>query len=372
MSIDPKTREEMVNPPVTTGHLPSVKADFKLCPEDFQVDEIPAYEPDGQEDAHLLLQLKKRDWNTASAVDQVARQLDIPRLDVGVAGQKDRFAVTTQWISLPGSCADRLRDFSHADIELGEAFAHGNKLRRGHLHGNRFRVLLRNLEPDSEAAKDMVRAKLDELHKQGGLENHFGLQRFGYDGANLERGVGLLAHPKRIRRGDMMLSALQSALFNLYLLRRRQKGLLGRILEGDLLRKIESGGMFESMDPVVDQGRFDEGELALTGPIFGSKMRAPAEGTESWKLEQSILEECELDPLSFKALGKKGVGSRRQLMVPMGDVLLESVGEYETVQPSREGDASPEKVILSAGLALSFALPSGSYATRLLREIMES
>jgi tRNA pseudouridine13 synthase len=356
MAFEESTRALALDPPIATQDIPCVQASFKNCPEDFRVNEIPSYDPDGQEEAHLLLLMTKRDWNTESAIGQVARQLDIPRMDVGIAGQKDRFAVTTQWITVPWACKERLSSFEHDAISLGEAFAHGNKLRRGHLKGNEFRVVLRDLEPGVSVALDLFAQKLSALSAGGGLENYFGPQRFGYEGANLERGLKALAKPTRVRRGDLMVSALQSGLFNLYLLRRREQGLLRTVLLGDLLRKTETGGLFESTEPEIDQQRFDSGEVELTGPIFGSKMRGPTLGTPSGELETRILQEVGIDEMAFKPLGKKGPGTRRSLQLPSRDVRL---------------DEEPSVDDLTAGIALEFTLPAGSFATRLIREFCE-
>jgi tRNA(Glu) U13 pseudouridine synthase TruD len=116
-----------------------------MCPEDFVVREIPAYAPDGRVGAHLLLTLTKRGIGSEDAILELSRQTGIPRPEIGLAGLKDNIAVTEQWISVPFAAGPALAEFSHPAITLGPAHPHGNKLRRGHLHGNRFILVVREL-----------------------------------------------------------------------------------------------------------------------------------------------------------------------------------------------------------------------------------
>jgi tRNA(Glu) U13 pseudouridine synthase TruD len=190
-----------------------------------------------------------------------------------------------------------LAEFSHPAITLGPPAPHGNKLRRGHLHGNRFALVVRDLAvPGNEAARERVAAKAAKLAELGGLDNLYGNQRLGNDGGNLRRGLELLASGARRGKADFLLSAGQSALFNLYLLERRARGLMRTVLLGDILKKTATGGLFESREPEVDQARLDAGELGITGPMFGSKMRGPSPGTAPDALEQEILDLAGISP----------------------------------------------------------------------------
>lgn len=354
MAIDPALRARMLDPEPAPGAVPALGGRLRARPEDFLVDEIPAYGPDGREDAHLLLVLEKRGWNTEDAICEVARQLGVPRPEIGSAGLKDRHALTRQWISLPAAAAGRLGAFQHTDLRLGEAHPHGQKLRRGHLKGNRFEIVVRDLALPPAEALAAARARAAELVAQGGLPNVFGVQRFGRDGANFERGLALLAGGRRPRPGDLNLSALQSALFNLILLTRRERGLFSTILAGDLLRKTESGGLFVCEDPAADQERFDAGELRITAPLFGGRQRSGPPGSPARELEDDCLARLGLERAAFEALGKKLPGTHRELLVPLEGLVLEST-------PAQGG--------LGAGLVLRFTLPAGSFATRLLAEL---
>lgn len=337
-------------PPLQTADLPGVGGAIRRRPEDFRVCEIPAYDPDGRSGAHLLLVLTKRGVGSEDAVAEVARQLGVPRPEVGLAGLKDKDAVTEQWISLPAAAAPRLSQFVHPDMSLGPAHPHGNKLRRGHLRGNRFTIVVRELAVGADEALARCRAKVERLRALGGLDNLYGEQRFGSD--NLARGLAALARARRRGRADFLLSAGQSALFNLYLLERRARGLMREVLGGDILKKTATGGLFECTDPATDKARLDAGELLITGPMFGSKMRAPGPDTPAGALEAEILARAEIDLIALQGLGHTLEGTRRPLQVAPFAVEMELARD----------DFGP-------GVSLSFELPSGSYATALLREL---
>jgi tRNA pseudouridine13 synthase len=346
----------VLDPPLATADLPGIGGSLRLRPDDFQVVEIPAYAPDGREGDHLLLVMRKVGWNTDDAVAEIARQLGLRPGSVGVAGKKDRDALTEQWISLPWEARGQLETFHHPDIRLGPAHPHHNKLRRGHLHGNRFEIVVRDLATGIAESRARASRKVEALERQGGLWNLFGEQRFGRGGANLGRGFGLLRRGRFGRRDHFPLSAAQSALFNLYLLERAGNGSLRRVLLGDVLQKTDSGGLFESHDPEIDQARLDRGEVRITGPIFGSRTLAPTAGTPAAELESSILDRAGIEADTLRGLGKNAPGSRRPLQVSPGAVEIAEVPALETPP-------------LSVGLQLRFSLPPGGYATVLLREM---
>src|SRR6266404_2568155 len=138
--------DDVLQPPLLTADLPGVGGKIKAIPEDFEVEEIPAYEPSGQGD-FLYLWLEKRDMGAEYFTRQIARRLDIPVSEVGTAGLKDRHAVTRQMVSVPAPAEANLAQLEGDGIKVLRVGRHSNKLRAGHLHGNRFRVLVR--EPAS-------------------------------------------------------------------------------------------------------------------------------------------------------------------------------------------------------------------------------
>src|SRR5436305_12707279 len=96
-----------LSPPLLTSDLPGIGGRIKACSEDFEVEEIPAYEPSGSGE-FLYLWVEKRDMGADYFSRQVARRLELAPGEVGMAGLKDRHAVTRQWLSVPAAAAERL------------------------------------------------------------------------------------------------------------------------------------------------------------------------------------------------------------------------------------------------------------------------
>jgi len=346
----------VLDPPLRTAAVPGVGGILRAQPEDFDVEEIPAYPADGRGNAHLLVPLRKRLLATEDAVREVARQLGLSRGEIGVAGKKDRDAVTRQWISVPASATDRLGGVEHESFTLGAGLAHGNKLKIGHLRGNRFVLAVRGLAAVDDPVAS-AQAAFDAIDQDGGLLNVYGGQRFGRGAADVDRGLAEVRKGRGGRRGNMVVAAGQAALFNLYVAERAHRGLLHTVIDGDLLRKTNSGGLFWSSDAAEDQPRFDAGEIELTGPIYGSRMRAPPADSSAAALELAVLERANVDPTALKKLGRAALGTRRALRAQVTDV---RVGLAPAIPESE----------LACGLQLHFTLPSGSYATLVAREIM--
>jgi tRNA pseudouridine13 synthase len=246
---------------------------IRATPEDFRVEEIPAYEPSG-EGQHLFVQLEKTGLNTQDAVAQMARALRADPAQASFAGLKDRHAVTTQWASFFGADPEAALALELPGIRVLRAARHPHKIRTGHLRGNRFVI---RVECDAEPSFAVANAVLSELVATG-CPNFYGEQRFGRDRQNLTRARRWLLEGGRAPRDrferKLLVSTLQSEAFNHWLdLRMRRVG-LGRALAGDVMRKEDSGGLFVAHDVVEVQARMDRWELSPTGPIFGTKLRS--------------------------------------------------------------------------------------------------
>ncbi len=343
-------------PPLWTADLPGIGGQIKQHPEDFEVEEIPAYQPCGS-GAYLYLWIEKRGLGAEFLAREMARRLGILTGEIGTAGLKDRHAVTRQMVSVPGRVADRIGGLELEGLKVLKVSRHGNKLRPGHLHGNRFRILIRGVEPNAADRLEPILRRLRET----GMPNYYGRQRFGKDGETVHLGLSLLRNeppspangrPINLRNPflrKLALSSVQSALFNRYLARRQKEGLLRKVLCGDVMCKWPTGGMFVAEDVAAEQVRFDNREIIPGGPIFGRKV-FPAGGAAAGR-EGAILSEAGLTGASFKPFGKLLRGTRRFNLVYVDDL---------TAQPEPEG------------VRLSFTLPAGSYATVLLREIMKN
>jgi tRNA pseudouridine13 synthase len=332
-------------PPLLTGDLPGVGGRIRAVPEDFRVDEIPAYSPSG-EGPHLYVRFEKRGLDTHRAVAQIAKALDASPRDAGYAGQKDRHAITTQWASIAGGDRERALALALDGIRILEAAHHTNKLRTGHLRGNRFTLRIR----DVRGTVDDARAIFDRLRRVG-CPNYFGVQRFGRD--NLARARAWLVEGGRAPRDrfdkKLLVSVLQSALFNAVVAERVTDGLLDDVVLGDLSKKEDTGGLFVATDVDAERPRVKRFEVSATGPMFGSRMRH-AEGA-SHARELRVLAAAGLTEDDLARFAKHGEGTRRVMRVRPEEVEIAAEGPH---------------------LVVSFTLPKGAYATVIMNEVTKS
>lgn len=334
-------------PPVAHPDLPPVGGRVGSEPEDFVVDEVPAYAASGKGE-HQYLRVQKRLLTTPELVRRVARACGVNERDIGYAGLKDKYAVTTQWLSV---CTKAPLTPS---LDLGpgatllELTRHDNKLRTGHLLGNRFTITLVGVH---EQGLERARAIVERLRDQG-LPNYFGAQRFGHGGRNLTEALGWLARGGRSRnRFEQKLfpSVVQAEVFNRYLSARLALG-TEQLIEGEVVRLEGAGAMFRVDDVAKEQPRFAARDLHLTGPMPGPKLRPAA--SVALALEERIGAELGLDASVLDALGRHAPGTRRDLFAPLRDLSVEAVTDR----------ASP-------ALRLVFTLPAGGYATEVLRQL---
>lgn len=324
-------------------------ARFVSSPETFLVEELPAYLPSGSGE-HMFVWIEKRELTTWDAVNALARRLGVAPRDIGCAGLKDKHAVTRQWLSLPRVPSEAALAAGDDQLRVLRAVPHGNKLRTGHLRGNRFEVVLTELAP-GEAT--LLVERLATLARDG-LPNRYGQQRFGRDGDNVARGIALLRGDRRerdARRRRLWLSSVQSAVFNEVLRARTEANLLRRVLAGDVLQKAASGGVFVTEAPALDQSRLDAGELVTTGPMPGGWAKEPPADTEARALEDAAMATVGVTREELAA-ERDLPGTRRPLLVPVTDAAA-------VEPPAPDANA----------LRITFTLPAGTYATVLIEAL---
>lgn len=338
--------------PYVTESIPGVGGRIKESPDDFKVTEIPLYEPGG-EGEHIYIRVHEHTRGTESLKKDLVELFDLPDHAVGFAGRKDKNARTTQYFSLHMHDADveetKKKIEEKTGIQINLAERHQNKLRTGHLIGNAFRIRIRQMEVPMERADERTRNILKTLREKG-VPNYYGPQRFGgnQDGAvkgqSLVMGADLsLPHWKK----QLLISAFQSSLFHQWLLYRMENNLFRSLLQGDIAKKRDTGGLFVVEEPEVEQDRFEAKEIVYTGPIYGYDMwKASAEAGE---IEKRILDDEDLSPPDFEPVGAPG--SRRRSLFYPADVHVD-----------RE----------SSSLSVEMSLPKGCYATTVLREIMKT
>lgn len=358
--------------PMLTADLPGIGGVLKSQPADFVVEEIPAYQPCGDGE-HLFLWIEKTNFPADELGRHLATALGIAPRELGTAGLKDTHAVTRQFVSVPRRVESRLHAIDTEGIRLLNATPHQNKLRTGHLRGNRFQVLVRDVVgwsaagglPDQKADGQECPSynaalTIAERLRQTGVPNYYGSQRFGNKNSTLKLGLKLLTEarsgsdaearkPNRRFLHRLALSAAQSWLFNNVLAERLQEGLLDRVMLGDIMQKCESGGIFDVRDVAVEQPRFEARETVITGPMFGPKMKAALH--ESAAREQRVLAASGVTLDGFRRFGQLAEGTRRPMLIWPGDLQVRETPD---------------------GLLFEFSLPSGAYATVVLREFMKN
>jgi tRNA pseudouridine13 synthase len=294
------------------------------------------------------VRFEKTGLTTPEAVARIARALGVDPRGTGFAGLKDRHAVTVQWASFAGADPERALVLCDCvpGVRVLEAVRNATRLRTGHLRGNRFALRLY-----VEGGSERVSALVDEVTRRG-FPNYFGAQRFGAGGRNLERARRWLVEGGSLPRDrferKLLVSALQSALFNSVAAARVRDDLLDHAVPGDVLRKEDTGGLFTTTDLADAERRVERWEVSPTGPIFGARMRWPEAGARA--REEQALAHAGLTREQLVAFERFGAGTRRAIRVRPENVALEG-----------EPDAP----------VLRFDLPRGAYATVLLREILD-
>lgn len=355
--------------PYITDDLVGIGGTLRATPEHFIVDEVPLYDPSG-EGQHLYVNLTKVGLTTKDVQRSLAKVLKLEPNNIGFAGMKDKHARTTQTFSLSMghvSTADVDEAVKRIEEELPVtvqwAKQHGNKLKAGHLLGNRFRIAISDLAQPAIALLPLAEAILEQIQRTG-IPNYFGPQRFGLEGANVERGYEILLGKKRVKDRWLrrfLVSSYQSYLCNLYLSRRVANGDFHHLLLGDIAKKHDTGGIFDVEDLVAEQPRYEAKEISFTAPMYGSKMKPATH--EADLLEASILAESGVTINQLRRAKVDGTRRLGRLLIP--DITVNT----ETNETSTEQDSDP--LAKNGQLIIEFFLPKGAFATTVLREIMK-
>lgn len=345
--------------PYITAQITGIGGVLRAIPADFVVEEIPLYEASGTGN-HLYLRLTRENLSTRDVVRMVESSLRLKPGSVGYAGLKDKDARTTQIFSIPlerrtddeqcqevfSAVRDALAGSGLVSIEM--IGPHTNKLKVGHLKGNRFEITISEVTLDSARVAGSLE-RISATLRAGGVPNYLGPQRFGGHGDNALAGYELLTdarheRDKWLRR--FLVTSYQSHLCNLYLARRVERGAFGSLLQGDVAKKHDTGGIFLVEDVATEQPRYAQQEVSFTAPMFGYKMKR-ARG-EAAALEAEIEAETGITDSQWR--GAHTEGTRR-----MGRILLSDL----------------EYALHPQGVTMRFSLPKGAFATTVLREFMK-
>lgn len=407
--------------PRVTADLPGIGGTIKQRPEDFLVEEIPLYEPCG-EGEHIYLFIEKRSLSTLELVEVLAKHFGVTRGAIGTAGLKDKRAITRQVVSVhvPGRTAADFPQIDHERIGVLWADSHTNKLRRGHLKGNRFSIRIRGVSPTAVVPAQQIIRRLETI----GVANRLGEQRFGLTGMNHligralilgdpESMVGmLLGHSDRVgtdqqpfreafeagelddamrlmppylytermvlrelARGrsparavrairgvvrDYFLSSAQSAVFNAVLDERIRDGSWRELAVGDVAVVIAGRAAFDIDEETLARSdtaeRLGRMEISPSGPMWGGRMHR-AKGAFDER-EVAALEAFGVGLDAIESFGRERRGTLLGARRPLRVPLID---------PTLEGGLDEHGPFVR----LAFELPRGSFATMVLDEVMK-
>lgn len=399
--------------PMLTREMPGVGGVLRQRPADFVVDELPLYEPSGDGE-HVMCEIEKTSIPTFDLVAALANALGVHQRDIGYAGLKDTHAVTRQRFTIPRVDPGAVSSLDLPNARVLWVDKHRNKLRLGHLAGNRFSIKIREVDPAKVVTLKPIVEKLQTV----GMPNYFGQQRFGARGDNAALGLAvirrdhemllshLLGRPNEaVDRAEMFaarsafeagdiqrayqkwpkfggverrvlarlvrtnspkaavavietrlkkfwVAALQSRLFNDVVAARIDE--LGKLYEGDFAYLHRNGRCFRVTNLEAEQPRADAFEISPTGPLLGYRVSLPT--GRPLEIEQGVFDKFGLTQQDFRNAGReRAKGDRRPIRVKPEDVKLQ--GGVDEHGPY---------------IAVAFTLPAGSFATVFLRELMKN
>lgn len=426
MTITFAQRTDLAAAPYATPDIPGIGGTLKLRAEDFLVDEQPLYQPSG-EGEHAWLLVEKRDLSSSYMVSVIAKHFGVSEHAVGIAGMKDKQAITRQVVSvhIPGKHVEQFPMLTHERIGILWADMHTNKLRLGHLRGNRFSIRVRGVDP----LRVRDAHKLLGILARRGAPNYFGQQRFGARRNNhligralihadfeaaldlllgIDREFPALNHEaarhydtgdypaafnaisphaviekralKRLMSGDkpkhvvsslpqqqrrFWISAFQSAIFNAVLARRVTDGSYDQLRAGDIAIRHDNGSVFAVDDPDAPQPSGTP-PLAERLARFEISPSGPLWGPRMKRAEGDIdrleLEELERAGASPALLETFNTAARLDIPGTRRPLRI------PVIDPEVEGGVDEH----GSYIRCAFELPAGSFATVVMREIMKA
>jgi tRNA pseudouridine13 synthase len=323
---------------------PQSRGAFKTAAEDFQVEEVLGYELTGSGE-HIYVWLEKQNLNTAYVGEQLAKQFNLPLRQVSYAGRKDKYALTRQWFGLhiPGKTDPDFNQFSLEGAKILRHIRHNKKLKTGNLKSNKFTILIRHLKP----ANDLMQ-RLEQV-KEGGVPNYFGPQRFGNNNSNLHLGQTLLDGQtvRNRNKRNLAISALRSWLFNNTVSERVAQKHFSQPFDGDAMILSGSNSFFVSDNLDKELGeRLNKRDIQLSAPLWGKGELDSRNDAQQFELDvahsQSTL--CH-------TLEEIGLEQQRRAISLYANNMNWQLDEGQ--------------------LALQFELPTGCFATSILRELID-
>ena len=340
MSVDFGTLFPTFNQISASGRIKCKDADF-IVTEHTDID----FTGDGE---HLWLYVEKINSNTDWVAKQLSNICQVPRMQVGFAGLKDRHAITRQWFSVQLPKVSDISKINSAlpdEVQITNSLWHNRKLKTGQLDYNHFEILIRNIEGD----KDSVDENIENI-KQFGFPNYFGPQRFGIDMGNVEKAKDWFSGTYKVKNKNLkslLISTARSYIFNSIVAERIKQGFWNKPVKGDIFQLQGSNSWFKDSDATPDEisARLKDFDINITAAMWGENQ--PISNDECLYLEENIASQFQTFQLGFTKFRLKQ--ERRSIRCIASELNYEWLDNH---------------------LKLSFILRPGSYATGLIREIL--
>lgn len=306
---------------------------FKQKSYDFIVEERLPFALTGKGDAFFVY-FEKQNMTTMGIINYLCKELKISRLTLGVAGLKDKDAITRQWISIYQSALKRMwgeKIFLNTLAQVAkiiETTYHTKPVQMTDDITNHFSIRLRATQKLGQEVKQQALSLIEKLFAEG-FPNFFGTQRFGINGKNWEIGKAIVEKKASIKdsfEARFKLQAYASWLFNQYL---KERLPLGRApIEWEILKNGE-----------------------ITAPVFGDDTKLANPTTKIGELQKKFMEKYKINSEFFACYKKnKLFGIPRPIWVMPTETRVKYQGD---------------------DLLIEFSLPSGAYASILIYQMLE-
>jgi tRNA pseudouridine13 synthase len=337
---------------------------FKQSKDDFVVTEIPLYEF-SNEGEHIIIKLRKKDLSTWNMIQIISNIIGCRSRDIGYAGLKDKNALTIQHISIHKNYLEEIKKFEHNKIKFLKITRHNNKIKIGHLKGNKFFIRLKRVFPKDANILHNILEKITIY----GIPNYFGFQRFGIDGDNYLKGKDIIDGKLKERDKKlytMYLNSFQSMLFNQWLNKRVEISKLidafeakdiahklkltvsevkelkkqkhpFKLMFGDVMSHYPYGKIFHAEDLQSESIKFDLRDRVPTGLLPGKKSKLALDMALKYEKQNNV---------------KTMLNGTRRFAWVFPDQITSKYNEDRN------------------HFELEFFLPKGSYATEFIRELI--
>ncbi|WP_111977049.1 tRNA pseudouridine(13) synthase TruD [Algibacillus agarilyticus] len=325
---------------------PTIEGVIRSCNDDFYVEEILGFQPSGQGE-HLWVYIEKKGENTQFVANQLAKILGVQPREVATSGMKDRHACTRQWLSLPYPIKKPIpKNIKIDNTQILLVTRHDRKLKTGTHKANRFILKIKTPQLTSEQVNQLDE-RINQI-KTMGVPNYFGEQRFGRHGANIQKALDLFAGKFKVKdkkKRGIYLSSARSFLFN-QMIKKRIDAELFKPCVGDVFILSGSNSIF--VEPALTDEllkRYSTHDIQISAALWGEGDLKSFDKIAD--IEQAVANEHEALAQGLCSVRMKQ--ERRSINLHLPDI------SYQYSKQTIE---------------LQFDLPTGCFATAVLREII--